>query len=121
MLKFSAILLLASMVACGGNAKDSDPTTDSGTDTEDTDTDTDTEDTDTEDTDTDNQSSTGFIDCSAHTDCGEDMFCSVQCFQGPCGDDDSVNAPAQGNYCQPCVECEQGPDAIDGSCAVCED
>ena len=76
---------------------------------------------DTSDTDTDTpQSSTGYIECTTHVDCGAGMFCAIECFTGSCGADESVMSGTLGNYCQPCVECEQASDAIDGSCSVCE-
>ena len=70
----------------------------------------------TEDTETDDPN----IQCTAHSDCDAGSFCSVECFTGDCGPNGDIPSGTQGQFCQPCVECEQGTDSITGDCDVCE-
>lgn len=50
--------------------------------------------------------------CTNASDCAEDAFCSIQCFQGIC--------EAVENVCQPCEECEYDSDSVSENCAeVC--
>ena len=101
MLRFFLLIFLAALTACGAS-DDTTPLTDSGGDTE-----------------PEVTSSTGFIECASDTDCGDGLFCAIECFQGPCGADDAVSAQTVGQYCQPCEECVADSDAVDGSCATC--
>jgi hypothetical protein len=70
----------------------------------------------TEDTETDDPN----IECTAHSDCDAGSFCSVECFTGDCGPNGDIPSGTLGQFCQPCVECEQGTDSITGDCDVCE-
>jgi len=51
--------------------------------------------------------------CQATQDCDIGSFCAVECFVGKC-----FQAK---NVCQPCDECKEGDDAVDGSCDRCLD
>jgi len=58
-------------------------------------------------------------DCQYDSDCMDDEFCSVECFIGGCGFDDSELSGMIGQYCQPCNECEYPEDAVSGNCDAC--
>jgi hypothetical protein len=62
-----------------------------------------------------------YVTCQAHDDCGTGMFCGVECWTGACGADGAVPESRRGRFCQPCAECEMEEDAVDGSCAVCQE
>ena len=58
-------------------------------------------------------------DCQSDLDCMDGQFCSVECFTGGCGLDDSELLGMIGQYCQPCDECEYPEDAVSGNCDAC--
>ena len=122
-MKNQILLLLALSLGTACDSKSSDTSTDETSEetTEDTETeDTETEDTETEDTDTEDTSNDDpNIECTAHSDCDEGSFCSLECFTGDCGENGDIPSGTPGQFCQPCVECEMGTDSITGDCDVC--
>ena len=61
-----------------------------------------------------------YPECTSHSDCAEDQFCGIECWTGGCGENSEIEANTMGQYCQPCVECEQDDDSITGDCSICE-
>jgi hypothetical protein len=58
-------------------------------------------------------------ECSSDADCDADYFCGIECWSAPCGMDETIEEGTLGAYCQPCIECHSGTDAVSGSCDVC--
>ncbi len=65
-----------------------------------------------------NRSSSGGeegLPCSSHDECGEGLFCAVECFTGNGCNRFSLLE----DVCQPCSECHYPSDSVTDSCSVC--